>query len=49
MGLEAGEEIVTFHMGSSVVLAWERRGFGPSPALTRGRSVQMGQRLGAWE
>jgi phosphatidylserine decarboxylase len=49
LAVAAGDELGAFHMGSSVVIVWERADFRASPALVRDRAVLMGQHLGRWE
>lgn len=46
--LEAGEELGTFHMGSTVLLVFEGKEFETNGALGVGDSVRMGQSLGRW-
>jgi phosphatidylserine decarboxylase len=46
--MRAGDPLGVFHMGSSVVLAWEGDGFSVARGISEPRGVQLGQLLGHW-
>ena len=47
-GVNAGDEVGCFELGSTIVLIVDSEGFIPSPELKTGQKIQLGTALGNW-